>query len=545
MYFDLHLHPALKSFLTDPRPEKRDDCWKTYRNFIDFLVGNIIDSQASLEQLNRSQTTVSVAAIYALEEGLDDIFLVTGILPLVSHLDRKMVRELRPVSYFDRFLEKVKHLENSLTIRGEESAFTIVSQGADIDPLRNTLLLAVEGAHILEGSPEVAPLSRLEELKNFRHKIFYLTLCHFIRNPFCTQAFAMKLVDVRKKPIFLPRGTGLTDLGKTLIQRAYQTENGRRILIDVKHMSLSSRQDFYAFKASDASMKDQPIIASHVAVTGMSWAYSARCESFQEAKYLEELDQWAIEYTKPAGLRLGKEQATFNPATINLFDEDIQEIINSGGLIGIMLDQRQLGVNKKVSEYFAGEDFRRHCEVEGSPEEWSAPEELQEIMTNTSDGRFIRGQQMNAYRDLFNVKNPLRGTSLLGLRKMFSGTSDPKPVPASGIRTTHQAPSLNRKQRRHLLHLINNLLHVVRVGGPAAWQQVCLGSDFDGLVDAVNHCENVTEYADLEVHLCEMIQQLIDQEGEAFRAAHYLDDLPVLIRGVMWENGLRFIREYF
>lgn len=545
MYFDLHLHPALKSFLTDSRPEKRDDCWTTYRNFIDFLVGNIIDSQASLEQLHESQTTISVAAIYALEDGLDDISLVRNVLPLITHLNRGMVKELRPADYFDRFLDKVKHLEASLALRGEASAFTIASRAADISPLRNTLLLAVEGAHILEGSPESDPLSRLEELKNFRHKIFYLTLCHFVRNPFCTQAFAMKLVDVRKKPIFLPQGNGLTELGKALIQRAYQAENGRRILIDIKHMSLSGRQDFYAFKGADPLMKDQPIIASHVAVTGTSWAYSARCQSFRKAKYLEEIDQWAIEYTKPAGLRLGKEQTTFNPATINLFDEDIREIISSGGLIGLMLDQRQLGVNKKVAEYFAGEDFRGQCGADDAPEEWSAPSELQEIMADTSEGAFVRRQQVNAYRDLFNVKNPFAGASLSGLRKMFSGTPDPEAAKASGVRAVHQAPPLNQKKRRHLLHLVNNLLHLVRVGGPAAWRQICLGSDFDGLLDAVNNCENVTEYPDLEIHLCEMIQQLIDQEGEAFRAAHYLDDLPALIRGVMWENGLRFVREHF
>ena len=183
--------------------------------------------------------------------------------------------------------------------------------------------------------------------------------------------------------------------------------------------------------------------------------------------------------------------------------------------------------------------------MDGSPGEWSAPEELQEIMTNTSAGRFIRRQRVDAYRDLFNAKNPLRGASFSGLRNIFSGTSEPKPVSASGVRPTHQAPPLNRKERRHLLHLVNNLLHIVRVGGPAAWQRVCLGSDFDGLVDAVNHCENVTEYTDLEVHLCEMIQQLIDQEGESFRGTHYLDDVPALVRGVMWENGLRFVREHF
>ena len=39
-------------------------------------------------------------------------------------------------------------------------------------------------------------------------------------------------------------------------------------------------------------------------------------------------------------------KTVFNPWTINLFDEDILEIVESSGMIGIIMDERVLGYGK-------------------------------------------------------------------------------------------------------------------------------------------------------------------------------------------------------
>lgn len=553
MYFDLHLHPALKSFLTDTEEAKRDDCWTTYRNCVDFAVGNIIDSQASLRQLDRGETTTAIAAIYSLENGLDDIFLINRISPIISHLDRGMVKDIRQRDYYQRFLEKVVHLENSLVPRDGAKPYKILSSAGELDTAGNNLILAIEGAHILQTTDDEDPLVKLNELKNFRHKIFYLTLCHFARNPLCTQAFAMKLVKPDKVPNFLPAGTGLTAEGKSVIKRAYaHDDTGKRILIDVKHMSLSGRQQFYSWKNGDAAMKDLPIIASHVGVTGVSWAATSRKRHYKEVHYLPSLGQWAVEYHRPLGLRLGNLKSYFTPTTINLFDEDIREIVASKGMIGIMLDQRQLGVSKKPFEYFDRDDFDRLASEPGEDRR-SGPAEEKIFASKGDEEDYIDSLTFKGYRELFSPPdlNPVDFVSDMSgkvtdlFKKEDAEGDGPSTYRSRTTHTPYKARRLSRKRKRHLLHLCNNLLHIADVAGAEAWSHVCIGSDFDGLVDAVNNCRNVTEYRDLEEHLYDILMELVDNGGPGFRERYHLGDIRWQLRNFLYENGIRFVRANF
>lgn len=548
MYFDFHFHPSFKSFLSDTDPARRHDCWRTYRNFVDFVFGGIVDSQSSFRQIDDSQTRHGVAVIYVMEDGLDEIGLVRNLAPIVSHLDKDMVRDLRPDRYWERMLEEIRHLEGSLAARDGAWPFRIVSSREEIAADHNNLVLAIEGAHVLDGAGE-DPLERLDELKNFRHRILYLTLCHFAQNPLCTQAYAMKLVKPTKVPTFLPVGSGLTERGKSVIRRCYDTATGRRILIDIKHMSLSGRQQFYAWKRADPDLRDVPIVASHAGATGLSWAYDQRKAYWAEDRYISSLGQWAIDYRKPDGLRLGKLKSSFNPSTINLFDEDIREIIASGGLIGLMLDQRQLGVNKKPFEYFAATDHAALGEQPATPAPTESP--LTEKPT-ASERSYVSQHYRRENLAMLSLPNLGIDAAATSVRDFFR-SDDKKEGGAVTARSTtslpvdpvagHRAPRLNRKKRRHLLHLCNNLLHFIRVGGPAAWDHICIGSDFDGLVDAPNNCESVLEYRDLEVHLREMLRDLVDEHGPDFTTEMGLEEVDVRVRQVMGGNGARWVEE--
>jgi len=370
-------------------------------------------------------------------------------------------------------LEEIRHLEGSLAARDGARPFRIVSSREGISEDHNNLVLAVEGAHVLNGAGE-DPLERLNELKNFRHRILYLTLCHFAQNPLCTQAYAMKLVKPTKLPTFLPAGTGLTELGKSVIRSCYDTTTGQRILIDIKHMSLSGRQQFYAWKRADPELHDVPILASHAGVTGLSWAYEKRKAKWDEESFLPSLGQWAIDYLKPPGLSLGRLKSSFNPSTINLFDEDIQEIIASGGLIGLMLDQRQLGVNKKPFEYFADAD---HAALSEQPEANQRTESPLTAKPSTTERSYVNKHYRRENLGRLSLPNLGIGAAATSVRDLFRG-DDKKENKSAVTRSTtsapvdhladYRAPRLNRKKRRHLLHLCNNLLHIIHVGGPAA-----------------------------------------------------------------------------
>lgn len=105
----------------------------------------------------------------------------------------------------------------------------------------------------------------------------------------------------------------------------------RRILIDVKHMSAASRNDFYRTIVRPFNCKPEnanhkiPVIASHVGYAGIDT--------------LEEMMKNASRGLEGDAFR-SKEFLAWN---INLSDEDVIEIHNSGGLIGISFDRHLVG----------------------------------------------------------------------------------------------------------------------------------------------------------------------------------------------------------
>jgi microsomal dipeptidase-like Zn-dependent dipeptidase len=125
--------------------------------------------------------------------------------------------------------------------------------------------------------------------------------------------------------------------------------NGRRILIDIKHMSVASRKQYYEMVSSFNSGKSDeekiPIVASHCGYSGhRTLSDSIIVPDTEKSKY--------------------ENSETFNPWSVNLSDEDVVEIFNSGGLIGINLDQRILSGMDVIedSKDFSNREVRKNSE---------------------------------------------------------------------------------------------------------------------------------------------------------------------------------------
>jgi microsomal dipeptidase-like Zn-dependent dipeptidase len=124
---------------------------------------------------------------------------------------------------------------------------------------------------------------------------------------------------------------GLTEFAKNLIvNHLFSRHNGSRILVDTKHMSLNSRDDY--FKLVSAFNRNNPndivpIIVSHTAVNGLKDRATARQtpdkNGTEKNSYVSRWD-------------------------INLTDQDIEEVFATNGLIGVcMHDGRMPGDNFK------------------------------------------------------------------------------------------------------------------------------------------------------------------------------------------------------
>jgi microsomal dipeptidase-like Zn-dependent dipeptidase len=359
-YVDLHVHVSLKTMLGKDSA-KKPTCWTDLNvsDPIDKLSKGTFDSQSSLSQLARGKCSLAVAVIYPLETKLADADILQVLARLIDgKFCNKRLRDVKTGHWtsFQYANDELKHilLTSNQMVDGVAKKIKVLEQWSDYNPGdEHTVhtIFTIEGGHtITYGRNEKEDISKmLANLKHFRSAcpLFYYTMAHMQQMNFANHAYGIKGAG---KFYFVPRGAGLTDFGKKLIDSCYTDFKARKVLIDVKHMSLRSRLDFYEYRASKGYGMI-PVMASHVGVTGISK---------DDHSYIRKLVQPLFrKYYKLVYEQVpGKIDGTFfNPSTINLFDEDIIEILNSKGLIGISFDLRIIGgVQKKPKEYMSSSE---------------------------------------------------------------------------------------------------------------------------------------------------------------------------------------------
>jgi len=495
-FFDLHCHPGLKTFFTDKEETKRDTCW-TYYNIKGFLglvdrlcLGNMFDSGSSLTQLIRGNVSIAVVGLYAFERAMIEgemfrvckksynILTLSGKLKRNKRISYELMEQIsrKDTSYFEMFEQVQTHLLRSQSIYPK---FKLVNEFGDIDENMLNIVLSIEGGHNLfdriphNSNDDDKVLKNLNKLKTGNYRYFFFAPAHAESNPICTHAYAMKLL---KDDRFLPDNmiSGISDLGKEIIKTSLEQPN--RILIDIKHMSLVSRLQYYELLKTP-EYSNTPIIMSHGGVTGVSWK-SMPIVSTEPTGFWEK-----VKYYKPAGLM----RTSFNPWSINLYDEEIKIIIKSKGLIGLNLDERILGTkhsSNQLSEYFSKKDF----------------EDISN-RAQVNDGSSDRNRQ-NYHK---------------GRRRLF-------------------------QYRRDVKHLCNNILHIIKIAGPEAWAHVCIGSDFDGMVNAIDPYNNAEKLEKLKRHMIKWLPKVALSDRKHF---YFINNAEDRVNDIMFRNAFRFLEANF
>lgn len=197
----------------------------------------------------------------------------------------------------------------------------------------------------------IANIRRVKnDMEIFEYPLFVVTFCHFFDNGLVGQARA--LPDVFNKLLKGMLGgkmptkqinNGITTDGKRVIEELLDVDfnakkrkgEGRRILVDTKHMSAQSRIEFYKWvldynqntvtyyrnESGDNERDFIPIISSHSAFSGV-----------------EEI-QGSEVYDKDNSACPNKH---FNCWSINLSKEEVRIIHKTRGLIGLNFDERIL-----------------------------------------------------------------------------------------------------------------------------------------------------------------------------------------------------------
>jgi hypothetical protein len=195
---------------------------------------------------------------------------------------------------------------------------------ADLSTIKSRIR-QIKGEEALENGP----------LSRWQHRPFYITFAQHFHNTFCGHAKSFcspaSLLFDQRKGMDAGALNGCLDVWRELLglTRVLEPTGSPRILIDVHHMSAAARQAYYKniIEPHNRLNKENPIpvIASHA-------GYAA-------TDYLQN----QIERSKKGHETDNSHQNGFLTWSINLCDEDVLQIFNSQGMLGLSLDNHLLG----------------------------------------------------------------------------------------------------------------------------------------------------------------------------------------------------------
>lgn len=360
-YIDLHIHPAIKPFgrsfsgkpgRNNANRNAKDSLWHydpptLTDKFINISTSLTKFRQSDFTSLAKGGAHVVIVSLCGLEKGFVMNRLGTKlpgdvVANLITGVGRKRIDHIQAMPGYFIDLEMEYEFYRQLDghrykIDGLWHQYKIISTfhdiGENVEPDVNTIsvILSIEGANCFNSglqmmgrkADETEILGNIEKVKNWEHRLFFIGLTHHFYNEMAGHAQSLSGI-VRK---FCDQSEGLNEgineLGGKVIMALLDNSNGHRILIDLKHLSIKSRKDYYKLLDQEFPHEIIPLIVSHGAVNG----FRSATEKVEDDKF-----------------NYGK----YQPDDINFFDDELVRIAKSGGMFGIQLDERRLGSDSEL-----------------------------------------------------------------------------------------------------------------------------------------------------------------------------------------------------
>lgn len=552
-YVDIHCHPTLKPFYSSMHHEEKIDIWKKI-NVKDLTLKHskltlkqvqemIKFSQVNLNASKKAGLGILFAVLYPVErewfdksrlirklsksEKMLDLSIHTsGIDKTVMENIIKVIREnTNEINYFEELAAEYYYLtSDQAKSANANNQFKVVNDYSEIENAKNNpaiseiIIVTIEGGHSLcsfknHEALEKTPFKNVNDrdksdFKNFQkiffdnidvikgkkdrkvnidfsgttkknvhfaHTPFYITFAHHFWNLLCGHADSISVLQGLVLQQRRAEGRKFSELGLDVLHKLLKRdENERRVLIDIKHLGIKARKQFFEIWEDDYNDEGDPfpIICSHSAVNGLSSYYRAGSNELED----------------------DVEDAFFNTSSINMYDHDIRMVYKSDGLIGIILNEGRL----------PGADSRQSIK--------------------------------------FNK------------RRIRKNEKDIKKHPdSSEVQTWKHEIKLWKEENRqeYLKCIVANIFHIARVcKKKKGWDIITIGSDFDGMINALDSYQTAEDFPVLEKDLQKYIEKINGIEEIGMSRA----DMDVLIgdysakqivEKVMKTNAIEFLRKYF
>jgi len=363
-YIDFHCHPSLKpfgkSFNYTPsgihishRNSKRSiwhyDPPSIFDKLLNYVTGLTKFSQANFTSLVKGGVGIVCVSLYPLEKWfvrnkMNNELLLDLASNFALGVGDKRIDHIQGITDYFKDVEAqynfYMQLDGKVVLLPEgKFRYKLVKNFTEIENIKNhnasggkvhtiCVILSIEGLHVLNTGlrqpfSEVEVLTNLEKIKNWEFRPFFVTIAHHFWNQLCGHSESLSGIILKFADQSEGLNSGFTSTGRKVLERLVDDTDNKRIVPDIKHMSIQARKEYYEMLDSgNTKFKNIPVIASHAACNG-----------------LRSFDDPVVGHPNTA--------SKLNPVSINFFDEEIIRIAKSKGIIGLQLDERRI-VNKKT-----------------------------------------------------------------------------------------------------------------------------------------------------------------------------------------------------
>jgi Membrane dipeptidase (Peptidase family M19) len=365
---DLHCHPAMKPYgrsfdnprlarqntmdVADPSSIWHYDPPSVTDKFFNYVFGLTKFRQSDLTSSLYGQVKIISASLYPIEKGFVNNNFGSGVLSdsavnLATGLGKNRVNHLQSMSDYFTDLEDeyefYKQLSGKIVkVDNKDVRYVLIRNFNELETLTSNplqgvetiaIFLSIEGAHVLncgldpenKSADEAEVLRNLERIKQWSHPPFFITVAHHFYNELCGHAPSLSGFMARVMDQSYGMNKGFERLGWDVIESMLSTQNGPRILVDLKHMSPQSRKEYMDYLSKHKLEESVPLIVSHGAANGL-YSYTSNRINNKSTGHL------------------------LNAASINFYDDELIQIALSQGIFGLQVDERRAGSHEALRQ---------------------------------------------------------------------------------------------------------------------------------------------------------------------------------------------------
>ncbi|MBI1342086.1 MAG: peptidase M19 [Terrimonas sp.] len=385
-FIDIHCHPNYKPFARahrqsgrvpgpqGPSTNQRSSLWYYDPPVLTDKLANYFLSITKFRQHNLTAALYGRLLVMAVGLGSVEKFFFKNKIGsgIISDLVDDFVSEFgtprintiqRMKDYWSDFRREMKFMEEQegqpVRIDGHWYLYRLVKDFGDLQnciqaneadnaglqkeqPLIISIIPSIEGLHILNCGlenpcdPSVVK-ANARSLKKMKNVPWFVTFSHHFYNELCGHARSLRKQIGKLTNQEEGINTGFTKLGREVLDILLSPTGGRRILIDIKHMSAVARKEFFAIRSNKYN-DSFPIIISHGVCNGLP-TLGATVSNYPEL---------GNTFINPQEEARGGDGQYKDHNLINFFDDEILEMVRSGGIIGLQLDERRIANDETI-----------------------------------------------------------------------------------------------------------------------------------------------------------------------------------------------------